>query len=100
MAQASAENLKHTGPAEKERVATEKALSKYAGAAFSKEKEQSRQSKAQNHEGGESQGGLRPHLGEKKEDQSGSKKRKKGPHTEGRQFPRKKGRAGKHEEPP
>ena len=37
-----------------------------------KEKEQSRQSKAPDHEGGESQGGREPHLGEKEGDQSES----------------------------
>ena len=37
-----------------------------------KEKEQSRQSKAPDHEGGESQGGQEPHLGESEEDQSES----------------------------
>ena len=38
MAQASAEKLEHTGPAEKERVATERAVGKNAGAAFAKKK--------------------------------------------------------------
>ena len=37
-----------------------------------KEKEQTYLSKAPDHEGGESQGGREPHLGEKKEDQSES----------------------------
>ena len=36
--------------------ATERAIGKYAGAAFAKEKEQSRQSREPDHEGGESQG--------------------------------------------
>ena len=36
MAQASAEKLKHTGPTKKERVATEKAVCKNAGAALAK----------------------------------------------------------------
>ena len=36
MAQASAEKLKHTGPAEKERVATEKAVGKYTRATLAK----------------------------------------------------------------
>ena len=36
MAQASAEKLEHTRPTEKERVATERAGGKYAGAAFAK----------------------------------------------------------------
>ena len=38
MAQASAEKLEHTGPAEKERVATERAVGKNAGAALAKRK--------------------------------------------------------------
>ena len=38
MAQPSAEKLEHTGPAEKERVATETAVGKNAGAAFAKRK--------------------------------------------------------------
>ena len=40
MAQASAEKLEHTGPAEKERVASVplRAVGKYAGAAFAKRK--------------------------------------------------------------
>ena len=37
-----------------------------------KKKEQSRQSKAPDHEGGESQGGREPHLGERVGDQSDS----------------------------
>ena len=38
MAQALAEKLEHTGPAEKERVATETAVGKYGRAAFAKKK--------------------------------------------------------------
>ena len=41
-----------------------------------KEKEQSRQSKSPDHEGGESQGGREPHLGKKEGDQSESMERK------------------------
>ena len=41
-----------------------------------KEKEQSRQSRVPDHEGGESQGGRESHLGEKEVDQSESMKRK------------------------
>ena len=40
------------------------------------EKEQSRLSRVPDHEGGESQGGREPHLGEREKDQSGSMKRK------------------------
>ena len=36
MAQASAEKLEHTEPAEKKRVASARAVGKYAGAAFAK----------------------------------------------------------------
>ena len=39
---------------------------------YRKEKEQSRLSKAPDHEGGESQGGREPHLGERRGDQSKS----------------------------
>ena len=60
MAQSSAEKLEHTGPAEKERVAsechraTERAVGKYARAALAKRKnEQCRLSRVLNHEGGE-----------------------------------------------
>ena len=38
MAQASAEKFEHTGPAEKKRVATERAVGKYARAALAKRK--------------------------------------------------------------
>ena len=56
MAQASAEKLEHTGPAEKERVASERAVGKNAGAALAKRK-RAVSPKYQNYEGGESQGG-------------------------------------------
>ena len=54
MAQASAKKLEHTGPAEKERVASvpQRAVGKNAGAALcQKEKEQGRQSRIPDHEG-------------------------------------------------
>ena len=51
MAQASAEKLEHVGPAEKERVATERAVGKYA--------------RAPDCMVGESQGEREPHLGER-----------------------------------
>ena len=38
MAQPSVEKLEHTGPAEKQRVTTERAVGKYTGAAFVKRK--------------------------------------------------------------
>ena len=57
--------------------ATERAVGKYAGAAFTKrKKEQSRLSIVPDHEGGESQGGREPHLGESEGDQSESMERK------------------------
>ena len=67
MAQASAEKLEHTGPAEKERVASvpqREQLARTPEPPLPKEKEQSRLSKAPDYEGGESQDGREPHLGE------------------------------------
>ena len=64
IAQASAEKLEHTGPAEKER--------KRRSRPCQKEKEQSRLSRVSDHEGGESQGERKPHLGEREGDQSES----------------------------
>ena len=56
MAQALAEKLEHTGPAEKSGLsATERAVGKNARAALAKRK--SRLSRVPDHEGGESQGG-------------------------------------------
>ena len=60
-----------------------------------KEKEQSHLSKSPDHEVRESQGERQPHFGERKGDQSGSTERKGGIHSEGRQVPRRRGRAGK-----
>ena len=68
MAQALAEKLEHTGPAEKERVASvpERAVGKNAGAAFAKRKRNRAVCpKHQIMRGGESQGGREPHLGER-----------------------------------
>ena len=69
MAQASAEKLEHTGPAEKERVASvpqrESSWQERRSRPCQKEKEQSRLSKAPDHERGESQDGREPHLGER-----------------------------------
>ena len=75
MAQASAEKLEHTGPAEKERVASvhrESSWQERRSRPCQKEKEQSRLSKVPDHEGGESQDGREPHLGEREGDQSKS----------------------------
>ena len=75
MAQASAEKLERTGPAEKERVASvpqREQLARTLQPLLPKEKEQSRQSKAPDHEGEKIQGGRKPHLGERWWDQSES----------------------------
>ena len=81
MAQASAEKLEQTEPAEKERSglsATERAVGKYARTAFSKRKKnRSVCPEYQITRGGESQSGREPELDEKEEDQSESMKRKK-----------------------
>ena len=79
MAQASAETLEHIGPAKKERVASvpqREQLAVSQSRLCQKVKEQSRQSKAPDHEGRESRGEREPHLGEKEGDQSESKERK------------------------
>ena len=61
MAQASAEKLEHTGPAEKERVASvpqrESSWKVRRSRPCQKKKEQSRLFRVPHHEGGESQGG-------------------------------------------
>ena len=80
MAQASAEKLEHIGPAEKERVASvpqrESSWQERRSRPCQKEKEQTRLSRVSDHEGGESQCGREPHLGEKEGDQSESMERK------------------------
>ena len=68
MVQASAKKLEHTGPAEKVRVASvppRKQLAKRRSRSCQKEKEQCRLPRVRDHEGGESQGGREPHLGER-----------------------------------
>ena len=72
MAQASAEKLQQTGPAEKEKVASvpqKEQLESMPEPPLQEEKEQSRLSKVPDHERGESQGGR------EREDQSESMKR-------------------------
>ena len=64
--------LEHIWLAEKERVATERAVGKNAGVALAKIK----RNRAPDHEGGESQGKRELHLGKKEEDQSGSIEKK------------------------
>ena len=98
MVQASAEKLEHTGPAEK--VASvphrESSWQVRQSRLFKKEKEQSRLSRAPDREGRESQGKQEPYL-----DERGGSEREHGEetplqgglHSEGRQIPRRRGRA-------
>ena len=76
MMQASAEKLEHTGPAEKERVASvpqKKQLARTPEPPLPKgKKNRTVSSEYQIMRGGESQGGRASHLGEREEDQSGS----------------------------
>ena len=79
MAQASAEKLKHAGPAKKERIASvtqREQLAITPGRLCQKEHEQSRQSKVLDHEERESQSEREPYLDEREGDQSKSMKRK------------------------
>ena len=62
---------------------------------YKKEKEQSRQSKAPDYEGGESEDGRELHLGERGGIRARAWRDKGGLHGEGRQIPRRKGRASK-----
>ena len=93
MAQASVEKLEHTGPAEKERVASvpqkESNWQVRRSRLCQKEKEQSRQSKAPDCKGGGSQG----------RDRSGACRGIDGFYSEGRQIPRRGGRASKESLP-
>ena len=78
MAQASAEKLEHTGPAEKERVALVPQREQMARMAMppSPNRKGTEPSVPSTRSwGGESQGGREPHLGEKEGDQSESMKR-------------------------
>ena len=68
MAQASAEKLEHTGPAEKERVFSvpqRKQMASTPEPPLPKGKEQSRQFKAPDRKVGKSQGERERHLGER-----------------------------------
>ena len=79
MAQASAGKLEHTGPAEKERVASvpqREHLASMAEPFCQKEREQIRLPRVPDHEGEESQSGREPHLGESEGDQSKRMERK------------------------
>ena len=96
MAQVSAEKLKHTEPTEKERVATERAVGKNAGAALAKRKRnravcpEYQVMRGERVKMGESRT-----LAREKGDQSESMERKGGLHREQRQIPRRTGRASK-----
>ena len=98
MAQASPEKLEHTGPAEKEKVSLQchRESSWQVRQSRLCQKEQSRQSRVPDREGGESQGEQELHLGKK---EGGIRARawsgKGGLHSEGRRIPRRKGRASK-----
>ena len=80
MAQASAEKLEHTGPAEKKKELPqchlESSWQVRQSCLCQKKKKKRRLSKASDHEGGESQGERQPRLGNKERGQSGSIKRK------------------------
>ena len=78
MAQASAEKLKHTGPAEKERVASvpqREQLARTPEPPLSKAKGTEPYVQSTKSWRGESQGGREPHLGEREGDQSESMER-------------------------
>ena len=78
MAQASVEKLEHTGPAEKERVASvqESSWLVRQNRLCQKEKEQSRLSRVPDRKVGESHDKREPHLGERERDQGRSMERK------------------------
>ena len=101
MAQASAENLEHTRPAEKEREASVQQREQLASTpepSLQKEKEQSRLSKAPDHEGEESQREREPHLARMRRIRVEAWRGKSGLYDERRQIPRRKGRSRrKHE---
>ena len=72
MVQASAEKLEHTGPAEKERVASMPQREQLA----SMPEQHSHLTRSPDGKWGESQGEQELHLGERKVDQGGSMERK------------------------
>ena len=101
MAQALAEKLEHTGPAEKERVASvpqREQLASTPKPPLPKGKEHSRPSRVPDREEGDSQGEREPHLGERDGDQSGSMERK-GWTPQSRKARSKEERESKQEEP-
>ena len=101
MAQVSAEKLEHTGLLKRKewpQCHRESSWQERRSRLCQKKKEQNRQSRAPDHEGGESKGEQEMHLGEIEGDQCGSMK-KGGLHSEGRQIPRRKRREGKRSLP-
>ena len=92
MAQSSAEKLKHTGPAEKETVASvpqREQLARTPEPLVPKRKGTDAQPRVPDHEVKKSKGGR------EREIRARAWSGKGGPHREGRQIPRRKGRASK-----
>ena len=99
MAQASAEKLEHTGPTEKERVASvPRRESRWQGRRSRdcrKQKEQSRPSRVPDHEGERVKMGESRTLASERGIRAGAWSGKGGLHGERVQIPRRKGRASK-----
>ena len=102
MAQASAEKLEHTGPAENKKVALVRQREHLASTPeplCQKEKKQSRLSRVPDHYLGKSKDEREPHLGEREGDQGGSMERKEEA-LEWMKADSKEVRESKQEEPP
>ena len=98
MAQASAEKLEQTGPAEKERVASvpqERSWQKRRSRPCQKEKKQSRLSRVQGHEGERVKMGKSRTLARVRGIRARAWRRKGGLDRKGKQIPRRTGRASK-----
>ena len=95
MAQTSEKKLKHTGPAEKETVASvpESSWQVRQSRLCQEEKEQSRLSRLPDRKVGESQDEREPHLGGRGGIRAGAWRGKSELHSEGKQVSRRKGRA-------
>ena len=96
MAQASAEKLEHTGPAEKERVASvpqRKQMARTPESPLPKEKKQIRMSRVPHHEGGRVKVSESRTLARVREIKAGARSGKGGLHRERRKISRRKGRA-------
>ena len=96
--QASAEKLEHTGPAEKERVASvpqREQVARTPEPPLPKEKEQSRLSKAPDHEGERVKVDESRTLARERGIRARAWRGKGGLHSKGRETPRRKGRASK-----